>query len=90
MDLRRRAQAVLGEVDTLADAHAGRAKQEEHISARMVAAHELLLEEIDPARAWTGTRCRAPRSLHNPEQPRSRNQSGSAPLDRISSISDCQ
>ena len=40
------AQAVIGEVDALADAHAGLAEQQEDISAKIVAAHELLLEEL--------------------------------------------
>src|SRR5258708_15709016 len=33
-------------MDAFADAHAGRAEQEEHISAEIVAAHELLLKEL--------------------------------------------
>ena len=40
------AKAVIRQVDTLADAHAGVAEQEEDISAQIVAAHELLLEEL--------------------------------------------
>jgi hypothetical protein len=42
----RRAQTVIGEVDAFADTHAGRAEQQEDISAEIVAAHELLLEEL--------------------------------------------
>src|SRR5258707_3502488 len=40
------AQAVIGQVDAFADTHAGRAEQEEDISAKIVATHELLLEEL--------------------------------------------
>lgn len=39
-------QAVIGEVNTLADAHAGVAEQEEDISGKIVAAHKLLLEDL--------------------------------------------
>jgi predicted dehydrogenase len=42
----RGAQTVIGEIDAFADAHAGRAEQEEHISAEIVAAHKLLLQEL--------------------------------------------
>ena len=42
----RGAQTVIGEIDALADAHAGRAHQEEDISSEIVSAHELLLEEL--------------------------------------------
>jgi hypothetical protein len=40
------AQAVVGEVDAFADTHASVAEQQEYISAEIVAAHELLLEEL--------------------------------------------
>jgi hypothetical protein len=40
------AQTVVGQVDAFADTHAGVAEQEEDISAEIVAAHELLLEEL--------------------------------------------
>ena len=40
------AQAVIGQVDAFADTHAGGAEQEEDISAKIVATHELLLEEL--------------------------------------------
>ena len=40
------AQAVIGEVDAFADTHAGVAEQQEDISAKIVAAHELLLQEL--------------------------------------------
>jgi hypothetical protein len=40
------AQAVIGEVDAFSDAHSGVTEQEEHISAKIVAAHELLLEDL--------------------------------------------
>ena len=43
---RRGAQTVIGEVDAFADTHAGVAEQQEDISAEIVAAHELLLEEL--------------------------------------------
>ena len=55
----RGAQAVIGEVDAFADAHAGRAEQEEDISAEIVAAHELLLEELillGGERSWQSVR----------------------------------
>jgi hypothetical protein len=39
-------QAVVGQVGAFADAHAGVAEQEEDISAQIVAAQELLLEEL--------------------------------------------
>ncbi len=42
----RTAQTVIRQVGAFADAHAGRAEQEEDISAEIVAAHELLLEEL--------------------------------------------
>ena len=41
-----RAQTVIGEIGAFADAHAGRAEQEEDISAQIVSAHELLLQEL--------------------------------------------
>jgi hypothetical protein len=40
------AKAVISEVDPLADAHSGVAEQEEDIAAKIVAAHELLLEDL--------------------------------------------
>ena len=40
------AQTVIGEIDAFADAHAGVAEQQEDISAEIVAAHELLLQEL--------------------------------------------
>ena len=40
------AQAVIGEVDAFSDAHSSVAEQEEDISAQIVAAHELLLEDL--------------------------------------------
>ena len=40
------AQAVVGQIGALADAHAGVAEQQEDISAQIVAAKELLLEEL--------------------------------------------
>ena len=40
------AQAVIGEIDAFADTHAGVAEQQEDISAEIVAAHELLLQEL--------------------------------------------
>jgi len=46
----RGAQTVIGEIDALADAHAGRAEQEEDISAEIVATHELLAGGVDPVR----------------------------------------
>ncbi len=42
----REAQTVIGEIYAFADTHTGRAQQEEDISAEIVAAHELLLEEL--------------------------------------------
>ena len=42
----RGAQTVIGEIDAFADTHTGRAQQEEDLSAQIVAAHELLLEEL--------------------------------------------
>ena len=39
-------QAVIGEVNTLADAHAGVAKQQEDICGKIVAPHQLLLQEM--------------------------------------------
>ena len=39
-------QAVIREVNTLADAHAGMAQQQEDISAKIVATHQLLLQEL--------------------------------------------
>ena len=42
----RGAQAVIGEIDAFADTHAGVAEQQEDISAEIVAAHELLLQEL--------------------------------------------
>ena len=41
-----RTQAVIGQVDAFTDAHAGVAKQQEDISTQIVAAQELLLEEL--------------------------------------------
>ena len=55
----RGAQTVIGEIDAFADAHAGRAEQEEHISAQIVATHELLLQELilfGGERPWQGGR----------------------------------
>ena len=40
------AQAVIGQVDTFPDTHAGIAEEQEDISAEIVATHELLLEEL--------------------------------------------
>jgi hypothetical protein len=40
------AQAVVGEVNTLADSHTGVSEHEEDISAQIVAAQEFLLEEL--------------------------------------------
>jgi len=40
------AQAVIGQVDALADAHAGVAQQEEEVSAQVIAAQELLLKKL--------------------------------------------
>jgi hypothetical protein len=40
------AQAVIGEVNTLADSHTGMAEQQEDICAQIVAAQEFLLEEL--------------------------------------------
>ncbi len=42
----RGAQAVIREIDAFTDTHAGRAEQQEDISAEIVAAHELLLQEL--------------------------------------------
>ena len=39
-------QAVIGKVDAFSDAYSGVAEQEEDISAKIVAAHELLLEDL--------------------------------------------
>jgi hypothetical protein len=39
-------QAAIRQVDALADAHAGVAKQQEDISAQVVASDQLLLEEL--------------------------------------------
>ena len=39
-------QAVIREVNTLADAHAGMAQQQEDICGKIVAAHQLLLQEL--------------------------------------------
>lgn len=39
-------QAVIREVNTLADAHAGMAQQQEDISGQIVATHQLLLQEM--------------------------------------------
>ncbi len=48
-------QAVIREVDTLADAHAGVPEQEEDVSGKIVATHQLLLEEmILLCSEWTG------------------------------------
>jgi hypothetical protein len=44
--LPRRAETVIREIDALTDAHAGRAEEEEDISAEIVAAHERLQEEL--------------------------------------------
>jgi len=55
----RGAQTVIRQVDALADAHARRAEQEEDISAEIVAAHELLLEELillGGERSWQSVR----------------------------------
>src|SRR6266567_1420452 len=55
----RRAQTVIGQINTFADAHAGRAEQEEGISAEIVAAHELLLQELillGGKRSWQSVR----------------------------------
>jgi isopentenyl diphosphate isomerase/L-lactate dehydrogenase-like FMN-dependent dehydrogenase len=40
------AQTVVGQVDAFADTHAGGAEQEEDISAKIVATHQLLLQEM--------------------------------------------
>src|ERR1700677_4471475 len=40
------AQAVIGQVDAFADTHASRAEQKKDIPAKIVATHELLLEEL--------------------------------------------
>ena len=53
----RGAQTVVGEIGAFADTHAGVAEQEEDISAEIVAAHELLLEELillGGERSWQG------------------------------------
>jgi hypothetical protein len=53
----RGAETVIGEIGAFADTHAGVAEQEEDISAEIVAAHELLLEELillGGKRSWQG------------------------------------
>ena len=55
----RGAQAVIGEIDAFADAHAGRAEHQEDISAKIVAADELLLKELillGGKRSWQSVR----------------------------------
>lgn len=42
----RGAQAVIAEIDAFANEHAGRAEHQEYISAKIVVADELLLEEL--------------------------------------------
>jgi hypothetical protein len=55
-----RVQAVIGEVDTLADSHTCVPEQQEGISGKIVAAHQLLLQEmilLCGERTWQALRC---------------------------------
>src|SRR5205085_949780 len=77
------AKAVIGEIDTFANAHTGMAEQQEDVGRQIVAAEQLLLDElILLRRQGTGKTLRRPRRVLATDQMRQlRNLGGSEGLD---------